>query len=78
MARWAMRAWGTPGVDGLHAERHGSDGIGLSAATAASAPPQQRHLRDREQGSIATATAVSLTFIGAVALAMLAYGGLAL
>jgi putative membrane protein len=32
----------------------------------------------REQRSIATATAVSLTLIGAVALAMLAYGGLAL
>ncbi|MCP9931848.1 hypothetical protein KBY82_13775 [Cyanobium sp. AMD-g] len=26
---------GTPGVDGIHAERHGGDGIGLSAATAA-------------------------------------------
>ncbi len=32
----------------------------------------------REQRSIATATAVSLTLIGAVALAMLAYGGLSL
>lgn len=32
----------------------------------------------REQRSIATATAVSLTLIGAIALAMLAYGGLAL
>jgi hypothetical protein len=32
----------------------------------------------REQRSIATATAVSLTLIGAVTLAMLAYGGLAL
>ncbi len=32
----------------------------------------------REQRSIATATAVSLTLIGAVALVMLAYGGLPL
>ncbi|MCX5931758.1 MAG: DUF202 domain-containing protein [Cyanobacteria bacterium] len=32
----------------------------------------------REERSIATATAVSLTLIGAVALAMLAYGGLPL
>ena len=56
------------------------------AAMAAATLQHRRDLRRinsdaflyREQRSIATATAVSLTLIGAVALAMLAYGGLSL